>query len=485
MGRAWVVVGAGSAGCVVAARLSEDPSSTVVLVEAGPDPPGGPPPAIAGQNFLAALAEPGRTWDLPAERHPGQPPRPYLRGRGVGGSSAVNALVLLRGVPEDYDAWAALGADGWAWRDVAPAFAELARWLPRALPPLPTWSPLERAVAAAARQLGLPWCADPEAPGAVPGVGPAPLALEGGRRRSADDLYLEPARVRPNLEVRSDVLVDRVLLDPRRRAVGVRTAGGEELGGDGVVVCCGAIHSPALLLRSGLDRPGIGAGLADHASVGLSVALRPDARLAGDDARPISSVLRANSGLAGAGPADLQVLAMGATGLGAAGRAAGAVQVALMRVFSRGRVGLASDDPTVPPDVRFDLLSDERDRVRMRRGVGLLLDLVERAEVGAVSELVACDEGGTPAAALRDGATLDAWLDGAVGDYVHAAGTCRMGRPDDRLAVVGPAGAVIGTRGLWVVDASVMPDLPRANTHLPTVMVAERLAAGLRDDDAG
>ncbi|MPY94674.1 MAG: hypothetical protein GEV08_16910, partial [Acidimicrobiia bacterium] len=477
MGRTWVVVGAGSAGAVVAARLSEGPDTHVVLLEAGPDHDAAhTPPALAGQNFLAALAEPGRTWDLLAERRPGQPRRPYWQGRGVGGSSAVNALVVLRGLPEDYDTWARLGARGWAWRDVEPTFAALATTGARHLPALGTWSPLERAVARAARDLGYPWCPDPDAAGAE-GIGPAPLALRGGRRSASNDAYLEPARARPNLTIRGDVLVDRVLV-AKGRATGVRTAGGEEVGADGVVLCCGAVHSPALLLRSGLDRPGVGANLADHASAGLSLALREPARLADDRARPLSSLVRTSSGTT-AGRGDLQVLTLGATGAGPAGRAVGAVQVALMRVFSRGRVTLRDDDPASPPDVRFDLLADGRDRARLRAAVRRLLDLVEHPAVEAVTELVACDDRGTPAAVLHDDRALDAWLEGAVGDYVHAAGTCRMGRPDDPMAVVGPDGAVLGTEGLWVVDASVMPDLPRANTHLPTVMLAERLAAWL------
>jgi choline dehydrogenase-like flavoprotein len=195
-------------------------------------------------------------------------------------------------------------------------------------------------------------------------------------------------------------------------------------------------------------------------------------------------VLRGSSGSPVGGRADLQVLTLGATGTGESGRAVGAAQVALMRVYSRGSVALSDHDPRTPPDVRFHLLSDERDRIRLRPAVRRLLALVTHPEVAEVTSLVALDDRGTPAARLARGGSagdraIDAWLEGAVGDYVHAAGTCRMGRPEDPGAVVGPDGAVIGTTGLWVVDASVMPDLPRANTHLPTVMLAERLAAGL------
>jgi choline dehydrogenase-like flavoprotein len=401
----------------------------------------------------------------------------------MGGSSAVNALVLLTGLPEDYDEWARLGAVGWSWREVEPAFAVARAALgARYLAPLAEWSPLERAMARAAADLGHPWCPDPDVVGAE-GVGPAPLSLAGGRRVSSSDAYLEPARPLANLEVRGGVLVDRVLL-ARGRAVGVRTGDGEEIGADGVVLCCGALHSPAVLLRSGLDRPGVGAGLAEHASAGFRLVLRERARLTDDEARPLSSVLRASSGSPVAGRADLQVLTLGATGTGAAGRAVGSAQVALMRVFSRGSVALAGHDPRTPPDVRFHLLSDERDRARLRPAVRRLLALVTHPEVAGVTASVALDEHGSPAARLAQGGSagdrdIDAWLEAAVGDYVHAAGTCRMGPPGNPGVVVGPDGAVVGTPGLWVVDASVMPDLPRANPHLPTLMLAERLVAGL------
>ena len=196
------------------------------------------------------------------------------------------------------------------------------------------------------------------------------------------------------------------------------------------------------------------------------------------DAPLFTSMLRYSSGLAGAGPNDMQMIWFGAVGPTDDGLAGARLIGAAMRVFSHGEVRLRSDDPHVDPVVRFNMLSDERDRVRLRDCVRRMIDVVRHEAITSISDGVIAFV--TPLADLDSDAAIDGWLTETVTDYVHAVGTCRMGTAGDPAAVVDTACRVIGYDGVRVCDASVMPDLPRANTHLTTVAIAERIAAGIR-----
>lgn len=492
-----IVVGAGSAGAVLAARLSEDANASVLLLEAGPDHTTRDAPAgLHSADFFSAVSEPGRIWpNLLVTLGAGQPEALYARGRGAGGSSSVNAMCAIRGTADDYQRWAdELGCAGWGWAEMLDAFLRVEDDLdyggdaghgkggpiPLSRLPFEALPPLDRALRTAMADLGYPVCDDYHAPDAT-GVSRAALTLRDGRRVSTNDAYLEPVRGRPNLEVRGDALVDRIVFDGRR-ATGLLLSTGEEIEGREVILAAGAIHSPAILLRSGVgvdDGLPVGANLKDHAAAaGFEIALKPVARMPSPDAPVFTSMLRYTSGVAEAGPNDMQMIWLSAVGPTNDALAGGRLLGAVMRVFSHGEVRLRSDDPLVDPIVEFRMLADDRDRDRLRDCVRRMIGVVRRPAVEAISDGVLALA--TPIDELNTDEAIDAWLTATVHDYVHAVGTCRMGAPGDPAAVVDTDCRVIGYEQLRVCDASVMPDLPKANTHLTTVAIAERLITTMR-----
>ena len=422
----WTVVGGGSAGCVLAARLSADPTNEVTLLESGPARRsddrigGGDVDALEeGPSFFEDLADPERTHrDLTAIRVDGQPPTRYMTGRGLGGSGAVNAMIALPGGP--------FLADHLVGTELAPEYE---------------WGAVDRALVAA----------DLDA-------GPVPLTRRDGRRVTVVEAYLDPIRSRPNLEILSDVHVDRVVFD-HRRAIGIETAEGVQIAAERVVVSAGAIHSPAILLRSGVDTPGVGEGLKDHPSAPIALRLIADA-IADPSSTVATTMLRRDG---------LQVLPMNHLGARALGY--GLLMPALMNVHSAGRVSLVDPDPYVHPHVEFRMLSDPADVAALVKGVELTLALLRHPAFEAIVTSALIDDRGTTVDALDSSERIAEWLPASVGDYVHASCTCRIG------VVVDDDCHVHGYSGLFVCDASVFADIPPVNTHIPTVMLAETMAA--------
>jgi|FLOH01.1.fsa_nt_gi choline dehydrogenase-like flavoprotein len=468
----YIVVGAGTAGCVVAARLSEDPANEVILLESGPDRHAGNRPAgITSVNWIRALGEKSAFNEkITAARLPGSDRKQYMIGHGIGGSGAVNAMICLPGLPEDYDRWAELfGCSGWAWADVEPWFACLQEGV------LQTdarfYTPIDHALIDAGAEIGLSTGVDTYTP--HDGVGALYLCADATTRRSTAEMWLDPARKAGRVSVRADAGVDRLAWEGDT-CVGVQLRSGEQIAADHVVLCAGAFESPALLLRSGVENPAIGRNLRDHPAASLRLVLNQELRKTDAKHACINVVLRTSSSVSNG---DVHLLPL--HGSLDDGRSDAVVMAALMTVRSTGRVHLDPNDASGPPVIDMGMLTDPSDRKAMHEAILTMIDVLQTKAFTSIVEDVIVDELGTSLESLREPAVIDRWLRTTMGDYFHACGTCRMGRPGDPDSVVDLDGRLIGRQGVHVIDASVMPDVPAANTHWPTVMIAERLTAGL------
>ena len=494
-----IVVGAGSAGAALATRLSEDPERSILLLEAGPDYPDLETMPVdlkfgwgTGADFVV---EDEHNWKYTAKSTAKGPTMDVPRGKVTGGTSAINGQVFLRAIPEDFEHWVSMGNDEWSYEQVLPYYRKLESDTDFSddfhgtegpiivrRHPLDELQPDQAAFYNACVAAGYAENPDHNHPDAT-GVGPYPLNNPEGIRWSTAIGFLSMARHRINLTIRPNCTTLRVLFDDIR-ATGVEVESGGEsfvVNGDEIILSAGPIGSPHLLMLSGIgpadqlakhgislvkNVPGVGQNLRDHPTVHVSWRAQPDVPPPPQEVGPQKVALRYT-----APGSDIKNDMIKVMRFRKIDRLL-VMSVGLYLALGKGELKLQSPDPDVQPSLDYNYLQEPEDRRRLREGVRLCLELVDMKEFeGVVGERINPDD-----AALASDNALDEWLMRSVSTMHHISCTAKMGPDSDPMAVVDQHGRVKGVQSLRVVDGSIMPDCTRANTNVPIMMMAERIA---------
>lgn len=514
-----IIAGAGAAGAIIAARLTEDPGRSVLLLDAGLD---FPDTESLPEEIRYAYGRDRNIWDRAfgagtkygwgyRARATDRAPDIFApRGKIVGGSSAVNAQIFLRGLPEDYDSWAKAGNDEWSYQHLLPFLCMNETDLDYGDQPYHgdagpirarrfkdnELNPEHAAFHAAALDAGYSDCPDHNAPDST-GVGALPLNNAEGIRWSTAIGYLNPARPRPNLTIQGDTHVCQVLFEGKR-ATGLQIDHGgtaSEVHGGEVLLCGGSIGSAHILLLSGVgpaadlevmgvpvvcDLPGVGKNLREHPQVGVTVRAKEQYQTSGMEPRLQMGLRYTASGSTLRN--DMLILpASFATEEGyyvtAHSKPVGFYLTAcLYLAASAGELSLASTNPQQQPLLNYNYLADPSDTRRMREAIRIIIDLLEHEPL---KELVAERVAPTDAELATD-AALDEWIHTQVNTSHHVSSTCKMGPGIDPMAVVDQHGKVHGLENLRVADAAIMPDCVRANTNITSMVIGERIADFMR-----